>query len=228
MRRHDTLTAAVQATESWRPIADFSGYEVSNRGRVRSHKWGRPHVRKPVVTHGGHLRVALSRDGKLSHHYVHRLVYEAFVGPVPDGLLICHRNGDPTDNRPDNLRADTQRGNMRDRELHGNTLRGLSHPRTVATPAQVQQIRRRYQLGVSKVGLARELGISESAVTTALRVAQKNPSRRQGQWKLSEDDVREIRALRGKFTQRELAERFGVSRGYIGHIQRGEVWGDIS
>lgn len=158
---------------------------------------------------------------------VHRLVYEAFVGPIPEGMFVCHNNGDPLDNRPDNLRVDTHEGNMRDRELHGNTPRGLRSGRTLVTPEQVDEISRRYQLGVSKVGLARELGLSESAINTALRIAGVPHQRRRGQWKLDEDAVRAIRAARGKVSQRQLAERYGVSRGMIGQIQRGKAWSDV-
>lgn len=40
--------------------------------------------------------------------------------------------------------------------------------------------------------------------------------------KLTDRDVLEIRAASG--AQREIADRFGVSRGLVGRIQRGERW----
>lgn len=48
---------------------------------------------------------------------------------------------------------------------------------------------------------------------------------RHGGAKLTETDVTEIRALRGKMLQRDIAAKFGVTRGAIGFIQRGERWG---
>lgn len=41
---------------------------------------------------------------------------------------------------------------------------------------------------------------------------------------LNEAKAAEIRALRGILFQREIAEKFGVSRGMVGHIQRGKAW----
>jgi hypothetical protein len=45
-----------------------------------------------------------------------------------------------------------------------------------------------------------------------------------GRAKLTESDVREIRALKGREHQRVTANRFGVSRRAIGAIYRGDSW----
>ena len=44
---------------------------------------------------------------------VHRLVYLAWFGPIPNGCEIDHLNGVKTDNRPCNLEAVTHKENMR-------------------------------------------------------------------------------------------------------------------
>lgn len=51
----------------------------------------------------------------------------------------------------------------------------------------------------------------------------------QGRAKLTEANVREIRALyaTGKYKQQELADRFGVTQGLIGHIIRRVAWKHI-
>ena len=60
----------------------------------------------------------LSKNGYLfiSHrgtsHYIHRLVYEAFYGEIPDGLQINHKNGIKTDNRLRNLELVTPSENL--------------------------------------------------------------------------------------------------------------------
>jgi hypothetical protein len=51
-----------------------------------------------------------------------------------------------------------------------------------------------------------------------------NRGTRQGGAKLTEDDVREIIALKGIEMQRNLAERFGVRRTTIASIQQGRNW----
>lgn len=43
--------------------------------------------------------------------------------------------------------------------------------------------------------------------------------------KLTEDDVRRIRSLRGKLPQQEIAEMFGVHQATVSHIQIGTSWG---
>jgi hypothetical protein len=47
---------------------------------------------------------------------------------------------------------------------------------------------------------------------------------RNGHAKLTEEDVREIKRLRGKVTQRELAERFGITHSNVAQIHRGYSW----
>lgn len=43
----------------------------------------------------------------------------AFVGPCPPGMMARHRNGNPADNRVENLRWGTQSENMLDAVEHG-------------------------------------------------------------------------------------------------------------
>lgn len=118
--------------EDWRPIPGWEGYyEVSNFGRVRSvDRWvdytdGRRRfiegqIRRPKPNaKGGHLLVGLNRDNHKTMRCVHALVMFAFVGPRPEGMGVCHNNGDPTDNRLPNLRYDTKSANMQDSVLHG-------------------------------------------------------------------------------------------------------------
>lgn len=46
--------------------------------------------------------------------------------------------------------------------------------------------------------------------------------------KLTEEQVREVRRLRGKVSQRKLAKRFGVSQTAIYYIQSGQNWKRLS
>lgn len=120
------------STEQWRPIPGWDGYyEVSDHGRVRSvervvtSKTGVRRVFPSVVRrpgpHGnsGHRGVPLGRNGRAVMRQVHRLVLEAFIGPAPDGMECLHLDGDPTNNRLDNLRWGTRSENLRDAVRHG-------------------------------------------------------------------------------------------------------------
>ena len=50
-------------------------------------------------------------DTGIKHILVHRLVYEAFVGEIPEGMQIDHINTIRTDNRLENLRCVTCKEN---------------------------------------------------------------------------------------------------------------------
>lgn len=126
-------------SEEWRAVVGYEGrYEVSNLGRVRSldrlvrgGKGGlRPvkgRVLKPMAGQYGHLSVDLCKGGRRIRRMsrVHRLVLESFVGPCPDGMEVCHYDGDPANNRIENLRYDTRSANMFDRVRHGRDLNSV-------------------------------------------------------------------------------------------------------
>lgn len=118
-------------TETWKPIPGYEKlYEASDLGNIRtlgrtvqtSAGWTR--TQRPRKLQGwahdfGYTRFALTRDGQTTHHYGHALVLAAFVGPRPDGLNGLHRNGNPADNRLDNLYYGTQGDNGNDAVRHG-------------------------------------------------------------------------------------------------------------
>jgi NUMOD4 motif/HNH endonuclease len=121
--------------ERWRPVPGYEGaYEVSDLGRVRSLRRTviRSNGRATVVRQrilrqsqyvadgrGTYRRVVLSKGGQAKNFTVHILVMIAFVGPRPQGMDICHENGDGKDNRLVNLRYDTHKANMADTVRHG-------------------------------------------------------------------------------------------------------------
>lgn len=118
--------------EIWRPVIGAEGkYSVSSLGRVRTEArvamrrngWPFP-VRERLLSQcevqGGYRKVAIHYEPDVpTRRLVHQLVMEAFVGPRPSGMEICHGNGDPSDNRLDNLRYDTRSANQFDRISHG-------------------------------------------------------------------------------------------------------------
>jgi len=55
-------------------------------------------------------------------------------------------------------------------------------------------------------------------------VSHKENCRRGKQTKLTVQDVKQIRKMGGTFSQREIAEKFGVSRASIGLILQGKRW----
>jgi hypothetical protein len=115
-------------------------------------------VLKPRDTGDGHLRVVLGRGNR---RQVHRLVLLAFVGPPPAGCETRHLNGDPADNRLDNLEWATHRRNMQDVKWH----HGLG-PQNL-TIAEAQALKRALQMPLRHgdcARLARRYDITVGAV----------------------------------------------------------------
>ena len=115
--------------EEWKDIKGYEGYyQISNYGNGRSldriverlSRWGKPvkvkykgvELAKNVVG-DGYLRFDLCKNSKYDYRYIHQLVWETFVGEIPEGLEIDHIDTDKTNNRLDNLRVTDRAGNMR-------------------------------------------------------------------------------------------------------------------
>ena len=99
--------------------ADIPGSEskVSSDGQVRGARGG---ILKGHFCGGPYRRVQIVRDGRvIKNAKVHHLVAEAFLGPRPEGLDIRHLDGDPLNNRADNLAYGTRSENIQDTVRHG-------------------------------------------------------------------------------------------------------------
>lgn len=114
--------------ERWLPIPGHDGYEVSSLGQVRSMDRTVPHPRSGQLTLRGRMlkiSIAGSHRGYPTVHLgqgntrtVHALMALAFLGP-PEGRQVRHLNGDPHDNRLENLAYGTVKDNMADMVRHG-------------------------------------------------------------------------------------------------------------
>lgn len=104
--------------EIWLLIASLGGqYEASSHGRIRNAKSGR--ILAGWLNEDGYRRVTASVDGKRKSPYVHRLVAEVFYDPCPEDLQVRHLDGDPANNRIENLLYGTGSENIHDAVWHG-------------------------------------------------------------------------------------------------------------
>ena len=124
--------------EIWKDIPGYEGrYQASNFGRIRSldrelgepgkkgHKKMVGRILKPgPIKKSGHLYVVLGHGA--SGMPVHTLVALTFIGPRPEGADICHNDGNPANNRLDNLRYDSRTNNILDVYRGGGRWRKLS------------------------------------------------------------------------------------------------------
>ena len=99
--------------EIWKDIPNYFGlYQVSNLGRVKSFYGLKEKILKPTITHRGYYLIGLCKNSIVKWYLVHRLVYEAFNGQIPEGLQVNHINEIKSDNRLSNLNLMTCKENV--------------------------------------------------------------------------------------------------------------------
>lgn len=139
--------------ENWKPIPNYEGiYEVSDAGQVKRIAGGSNNAKPGRILRpgprAGYLYVQLCRHGHVNHQAIHRLVIEAFVGPISEGLQVNHKNGVRGDNRLENLEIMTASQNhlhsFRElgRKPSGGRLPGSTNPNAKLTEEKVREIRR--------------------------------------------------------------------------------------
>ena len=127
----------------------YRGYVVHSDGRIER-KDGDGYIKANVRT-DGYVHVTLGKD----RHRLHRIVWEAFNGKIPQGMQIDHINDDKTDNTLSNLQLLTQGENV-------------SKARRVVTDKQVVDIKYLKSLGYRQMQIAKSVGISQAVVSRVL------------------------------------------------------------
>lgn len=103
----------------------------------------------------------------------HRISYEVFHGPIPPGMFVCHHCDNRRCVNPSHLFLGTPKDNVADMLSKGRgrfpgpkrQARGVRHGRHKLSPAQVEEIRKRYAAGgVTQEALGREYGVSGAHV----------------------------------------------------------------
>lgn len=112
--------------EIWKDIPEYSGYQISSLGNVRSNKYGDWRLLKPALDGAGYLIVYLRKDKKSIRFHVHRLVAQVFVNG--NGSDVNHKNGDKADNRADNLEWCSRSENVK----HAIRVLGVGKTRKIA------------------------------------------------------------------------------------------------
>lgn len=160
--------------EHWKDIPGYEGkYQASTMGRIRSmdrsvlgkcHYTGKTFLRRikgRILRPGrssksGHLSVVLGHGKPGSP--VHQLILLTFIGKKPENKEVLHTNGDPTDNRLENLRYGTRTENILDVYKQGKKWRKLSVD-------DVREIRFGMSCGIKGKELAVMYHVSEETIS---------------------------------------------------------------
>jgi len=117
-----------------------------------------------------------SYNGKAER--AHRVSWLLHRGPIPDGMLVCHRCDNPGCVNPDHLFLGSAAESTADMDAKGR------------------------------------------------RVTVPHPGEQHGYAKLSEQDVRAIRASNER--QRDIAKRFGITQANVSLIRRRKSWAHVA
>lgn len=112
-------------------IKNYPNYFIAEDGTVESRAQKKPKFLKaqPSTQTKTYKQVRLfnkelfSKNGELN--YIHRLVYETFVGDIPEDMTVDHIDDNPTNNHVSNLQLLTQKENHEKWAMKklGHTLR---------------------------------------------------------------------------------------------------------
>lgn len=101
---------------------------------------------------------------------VHRRIWEIEVGPIPEGLFVCHHCDNPPCIKISHLFLGTPSANTVDMVRKGRGLVGASRRHAAKLSLdQVSEIARRKRGGEETRSLATEFGVSISHVNTIAR-----------------------------------------------------------
>lgn len=100
-------------TKNWTKLSFNENYAINADGEVANLKTG-------LIVRGsernGYLRITIRNK----QYSIHRLVWETFNEPIPEGYYIDHIDGDKSNNALSNLRLVTQSDNMKNAMKNGH------------------------------------------------------------------------------------------------------------
>lgn len=216
--------------EQWRNVPNAPGYEVSDKGRIRSTNKSATGDPKPLipVIRKGYAEVRIMKGKAVS---VHGLVLAAFVGPRPTDMECRHLNGDPLDNRLENLKWGTRAENYADRRIHGTSSDGERHGNSkidnetaraiCAAPGKPRDVAKAFGVSAATVGIIKR-GQSWRRVTGVPVVHPGTAGEHNGRARLTDEAVLLIRASSERSDV--LARQYGVCRNTIESARRGTTW----
>lgn len=169
-------------------IPDFPTSYITRHGEIYSTQSGGVRKRKKYKAKNGYEYIMLYRrtNGvKVTDNFlVHRLVYQAFVGPLLPEMVVCHIDGVRGNNAVENLLQASQKVNCSHKIAHGTHTQGEQHHKAKVSDAQLAKVLRGIktarrtitgQLGQGEaVRIAEDAGVSVNGVYVASMAYSRN------------------------------------------------------
>jgi hypothetical protein len=145
------------------PKVHFSQLSPAEKIRARSRLNNETGCHEWQGGHGYHGYGGLVIGGRRIG--AHRAAYEVFVGPIPEGMYVCHTCDNRTCVNPAHLFLGTHLDNRLDMVEKGRHARGSRHHWAKLTEPDVLDIRRRVAAGERQKDLCTEYGVADSLVS---------------------------------------------------------------
>lgn len=127
---------------------------------------------KSTCTNSGHGTISLFIDGVKHTAFVHRVSWELFRGPIPEGSLVLHRKEctSPRCWRPSHLYLGDHAKNARDRNEWGRRVSGEAHGMARLTSTSVEEMRQLHAAGWGGYDkLGKRFGVTKENVRSIIK-----------------------------------------------------------
>lgn len=166
----------------------------------------------------------------------HRLIWETFKGPIPEGMVINHKNGIKTDIRLENLEVVTHSENTLHAYQNGfaKGKAGEENSGAKLTQENFEEICNKLMMGYSNYDISLEYGIHDRYVSL-IRHKHRWKSKFPDWYIVTESplflptDVQTIQEVIDlcfltKISNKEIAQYYGLDRSTVSRIRNKKTW----
>lgn len=100
-----------------------------------------------------------------SYVQVHRVIYRKFIGPLDHELTVNHKNGNKSDNVPNNLELITTQENTQHMVDIGLSLKAENNPQAYFTNDEVREIKTLLSQNISVKEISRRFGVDHTRIS---------------------------------------------------------------
>jgi hypothetical protein len=155
-------------SEIWKTIESYQDYQISNFGRIKSFKrYNRTNknILNTIKNSSGYLIIDLSKNGKRKIKFIHRLMYETFIGVIPEGYDVHHKDF-TKNNYLDNFKLIPKSEHHRLHKINyhpsiktknkiSEATKGEKNPNSKLSEKQVIQIHKLIKLGFKNIEISK-------------------------------------------------------------------------
>jgi hypothetical protein len=126
-----------------------------------------------ALNNRGYGLITSSHTGKRKLYLVHRISYMVYYGPIPDGMLVCHKCDNRKCFNPKHFFLGTHADNMRDCANKGRVKFVIKHgednPRALFSEATVREIVMSYaNEDVTQAELGKRYGTTKAVIQSVI------------------------------------------------------------